>query len=164
MRVTIFSDASLSYQTQMAGWGGYAVSNRGKWSSGGPLRGTYDCVFEAEFAALVNTLHHSIYSEVAKKGDSILAQTDNMELVMFFEHPLEARKLDPKRVRSLRARSLTEHTQMMLAENELRLTLQHVKGHNNDGKARSWVNQQCDKLAKQGRREAEHLQKKEAVG
>lgn len=144
MRVTVIADASHCPNTKAAGYGYWAVSERGRRGGGGPIRTPVDSSNAAEMAALVNGLFFACKAGIAIAGDHVLLQTDCQSAIDAFES---------KRSRLSRdERSAKHHLFELKKDFGLTVSFRHVKGHTDRTEARYVTNNLCDQRAKQGMR------------
>lgn len=146
MRVTIIADASYCSMTGAAGYGIWAVSERGGHADGGSMSAPVDSSSAAEMMALVNGFKIAFRRGIAKAGagDHILLQTDCQRAIDVFESRLKA---NGKGERAAKAR-LYE----LKREFGCTVSFRHVKGHSKKEEARYVTNNLCDKRAKKGMR------------
>lgn len=146
MLVTVFADASWCPRDGVAGWSGWARSDRSRTWDGGELRRVMPEAYLAEVCAVVRAIKMALDRGVAQTGDTLLIQSDCLQV----EAVLWRRRLSPqgtgrRRVEDLALDAFTKLT----ARHQLTCRYRHVKGHNGrmDG-ARSFLNERCDKVAK----------------
>jgi ribonuclease HI len=153
MLVTVIADASFDPPTRAGGFGYWAVSERTRKSGGGPFKSLCRNSGIAEMMAIVNAVHLAFVHGVALEGDAILAQSDCTAAITAFEG--KRYSLQPDET------MLVEGLTRLLALKKATIRFRHVKGHTNGDTPRLWVNNLCDKLAKEGmrgiRRNVEHL-------
>ncbi|ABN75784.1 RNase H family protein [Cereibacter sphaeroides] len=155
--LTIFADASVIPQQQVAGWGGWARGNgRQPLLEGGPVPFAADSTLAElhALASMIERIHETGY--MLPDDRSVLLQSDSLGALGILNLALEnswaskrAGSADIKRARTIkpavevpirRIVSLLDGTQVVY--------LRHVRGHEKGRHARSWVNEQCDKRAK----------------
>ena len=145
MLVTVITDASYCPETKAAGFGYWAVSQRMRKYGGGPLRELPRNSQEAEMLAIVNAVIKACESGVAEAGDEILIQSDCLGALNTFEG---------KRTRVADwEQGIVDGLAVFGIELNLFFRYRHVKGHTNGATPRLWVNNLCDKHAKEGMRE-----------
>lgn len=173
MLVSVFTDASMCPHYRVAGWGGWAKSDRGVCYEGGPLRARYESSDAAEIAASINAIHMALRHGVAQPGDDLIVQCDNMTAVAFLSHSQFSsgrnQYVDSVVPYALRMKAqrqydvarnpvrLHETPQWVLfqlsTKHDLCISGRHVKGHVHKGESRHAVNRRCDRLAKEGMHE-----------
>lgn len=144
MRVTIIADASHCPDTKAAGYGYWAVSERGRRGGGGPMQRAIDTSSAAEMGALVNGLYFACKFGIAIAGDHVLLQTDCQSAIDAFES---------KRVKlSTDERVAKKHFYELKKDFGVTVSFRHIKGHTDRTEARYVTNNLCDKRAKDGMR------------
>jgi len=144
MRVTVIADASHCPDSGAAGYGYWAISERGRQGGGGPIQSALDGSSAAEMCALVNGLYFACESGIAAPGDHILLQTDCTSAIL----ALESKRTELTRdERSAKARFYE-----LKKKYDVRVSFRHVKGHSGKQDARSVTNHLCDQRAKVGMR------------
>lgn len=154
MRVTVIADASHCPMTKAAGYGYWAVSERGRQGGGGPIKGPIDTSSAAEMAAMVNGLFFACMAKIAQEGDHVLLQTDCLAAIGALE---SKRKELTKDERYAKQRFFE-----IKKEYGVTVSFRHVKGHTNRTEARYVTNNLCDQRAKAGMRLARKRLKGEA--
>lgn len=153
--VTIFADASLRQDAQVAGWGGWARSDRDKKIvEGGPAPFSNINVCETWAISLfLRSLFASGY--IAPEDKSIMIQSDSLTALGHLLQTLPqawAAKLrdDGAQIRPVRmkdeVRRPVEEIVELLQGMEV-VYLRHVRGHQKGKHTRSYVNEECDKMA-----------------
>lgn len=158
--LTIFADASILKTT--AGWGGWARGdNRESILLSGPATHSKSSVIvELEaLAEFIDVLKSSGY--MRDTDTAVLLQSDSLGALQQLNHqlgnswatkkPTGAKILRPRRppppenmIFTTRIREALQHCDVVY--------LRHVYGHQGGKTSRSWVNEQCDQLAKQAAR------------
>lgn len=147
MRVTIVSDASHCDRTHAAGYGFWAVSQRGHHAGGGAFKAPLHSPNTAEILAIVNALHVALSLGIAAKGDSVLVQTDSLAAIMTFEG--RRRKIvDPDQKRAVEVFGTLTMT------HALTVAFRHVKGHTKVADRRSQAQRHADARARAGMKKA----------
>lgn len=144
MRVTVIADASHCPDTGAAGYGYWAVSERGRQGGGGPIRDQIDNSTAAEMAALVNGLFFACMSGIAQSGDHVLLQTDCTGAIAALESKRTELSRDERAARKRFFEVKKEHG--------VTVSFRHVKGHTRRTEARYVTNNLCDQRAKTGMR------------
>lgn len=144
MRVTVIADASHCPNTGAAGYGYWAVSERGRRGGGGPIKDPINNSTAAEMAALVNGLFFACMSGIAQAGDHVLLQTDCTGAI----GALESKRKELSKDERLAKQRFFE----VKKEFGVTVSFRHVKGHTNRTEARYVTNNLCDQRAKAGMR------------
>lgn len=160
MSMTIFIDASHCHQTRAAGWGAWA--KRDGWTKGrvfgGGYRSTMLNAAEAELTGIAEALTRLHADGALAEISHVVVQSDCLRALQ-----LMAIRVSRVSVASAKENgssvflnrgmtpSPTETRALevigQIAE-RLPIFVRHVKGHSS-GKGRSWVNRQCDRIARQ---------------
>lgn len=146
--VTIICDASYCSKTHAAGYGFWAVSERGRHAGGGSFKALLDAPSTAETMAIVNALHVTLGLGIALKGDRVLIQTD----CIFAIHMLTGVVRRPKR--HPEAFKAVERFNVMRDTHGLSVDFRHVKGHTTVADNRSKAQRMSDFRAKQAMKRA----------
>lgn len=155
--VTVFADASVYHHDKVAGWAGYVRGDdrRPQWYQGPAVFSKDVSVVELEALAL--SVHLATEAGYITDNDThILLQSDCLHGLEMLWRSLPntwpTGQGDAKlRHQRTAKEEHTPHIQMLfrLLQNRQVVYLKHVKGHQQGKHARSWVNEQCDKRAKQ---------------
>lgn len=154
MRVTIIADASHCTETKAAGYGFWAVSERGKHGGGGSMSKPVDTSSAAELMAIVNGLFFGKMRGIVDAGDHVLLQTDCQRAIDILEGRISTMSKDERAGR--------KRFYELKREYACTVSFRHVKGHTNRTEARYVTNNLCDKRAKDGMRLARARLRKEA--
>jgi len=144
MRVTIVSDASYCSRTHAAGYGFWAVSQRGRHAGGGSFRAAVPDQNVAEIMAIVNALHVTLGLGIAAKGDQVLIQTDSHTAIIAFTGKWRTLKHRPDAIRAV------DVFHGLRGTHELAIEFRHVKGHTRNVDSRSKAQRHADSRAKSG--------------
>ncbi len=144
MRVTVIADASHCQVTGAAGYGYWAISERGKRGGGGPIQNPIDTSGAAEMCALVNGLFFACMSGVAQRDDHVLLQTDCTGAIQALESKRTELSKDERAAR--------KRFYELKKEFGVTVSFRHVKGHTRHVEARYVTNRLCDQRAKTGMR------------
>ena len=141
--VSLFTDASFCHETQAAGWGYWARSERCRKWGGGPFKELINEVAEAELAAVANGMVASVRDGVTHRGDKVLIQCDNMQVVTALSTGFG--------VRTLQFNHILDTFKALRDRYELVTEVRHIKGHTKGPKAKSrhYVHNVADRIAKQ---------------
>lgn len=158
--VTIFADASYDYRSRAGGWAAWvkAGSQQGQYGHG-ILKVDADGPMQAEMAALANGLHLARSMGTLQPGTPVLLQSDCMLALQLILSccdgagnsaasgglPVTKLKAVSPNRRAIPALQLILD---MAKELGLRVWVRHVKGHSGGDDARSFVNSECDRLAR----------------
>ena len=144
VRVTIIADASHCTKTKAAGYGFWAVSERGKHGGGGSMASPVDTSSAAELLAIVNGLFFGKLKGILDAGDHVLLQTDCQRAIDVLEGRIQTMTKDERAGR--------KRFYELKREYACRVSFRHVKGHTSRTEARYITNNLCDKRAKNGMR------------
>lgn len=151
MHVTLMADASHCPDRNVAGYGFWIASARGKKAGGGAIKSLVDNIGEAELMALANALFVAINENFVAPGDNVLMQTDSLAAIG---------AIGKTRKRMTQKEGEVASYILRLAENNaLLLRVKHVKGHSGRAEARFVSNHMCDRRAKTGLMTARKLHK-----
>lgn len=160
--LTVFADASVQPRIQASGWGYWARGdNRGSIVAGGPLRTYSPDTCLAELEALGMAVWHLSASNYFKVTDKvIMLQCDNigaLSVLRTLRHDVQDSPakggLPVPRIRNVDAtkRDRAKYILQIADAYQLTVVVRHIKGHQNvNASGRNWVNDRCDKLAKDG--------------
>ncbi|MGK9084882.1 hypothetical protein KXR64_16975 [Brucella intermedia] len=157
--ITLFVDASHCPSTKVGGWGAWA--KQAGWPNGklfgGAFKGAIPNSAEAELCAIANAMQSLDCHGLLGDGVKVLVQSDCLRALGLIasavsscevnNHPdgCPIQKSTATKPTTLEAKALAV-INALVPENQ-RLGLRHVRGHK-AGKGRSWVNRQCDSIAK----------------
>lgn len=167
MWLTVFSDASWDSKYGAAGFGAWAM--REDWKSGqfmsGPLNQVLVSSTEAELCGIAKALH-SLPKDAFDGITNLSLQCDAVGALGMIYYRLIGRvqlshvngEKDVPILRNTRDITLLQRQALNVIRKTVPLDvpifLRHIKGHGKkSGSGRTWVNNQCDKLAKQHMRE-----------
>lgn len=139
MLISLFTDASLCGAKFVGGWAAWAKSERGSLLKSGRFKDKMEGSYEAEMFAVANGIHAVTNSSIFQKGDDILLQCDNLGVIKTLrgdQGPKGARVREAVRV-------INEFTL-----DGGRLITKHIKAHIGTKTKRTWVHNECDKLAR----------------
>lgn len=156
MNVSIFSDASYDDVLCVGGWGGWAKSDRGIRAAGGALKVSPGNVEEAEGYAMANAIAHAFRTGIAHPGDRIVVAVDNDGVLGLMNG--ERRVIREWQV------AVLEFVRGYADRNDASFEYRHVKAHRRHAGGRHFVNDICDRLAKEGLAEARKRCEAGAVG
>lgn len=149
MIVTINTDASFSKTHQIGSFAFWIVSNEFRIKQAGLLRKKVKRPEIAEFRCIINALH-ILFKKDCSKVTRIIVNTDCLNVIHLVKNDKHAiarygLKGDgfPELVKTFK--SLKSGSKIPLVPIELR----HVKAHTSNSDARSYVNDWCDKNAKE---------------
>ncbi|MFA7523078.1 MAG: RNase H family protein [Halothiobacillaceae bacterium] len=146
MRVTIIADASFCPNTNVAGYGYWIATERGKQGGGGEMKGRVEGNIAAEMQAVANALHIALRLTLVQQKDEVLIQTDCMAAIDAFEG--KRRNLPAQEWEAVCV------LRRLRSDNDLQLVFRHVKGHTGKKEARFVTNKLCDRRAKEAMRRA----------
>lgn len=165
--VTLFADASVQPLIQSSGWGFWVKGDdRNSSWAGGPLQTHSNDTCLAELEALAIGLYRTSEAGYFRLTDEwILLQCDNIEALeaLRLTRPAILDNKYPKGMsveyfghRKLNAarKERVGFILQILDRHKLSAMVRHVKGHRNSkDNGRNYVNNLCDRLAKQGAKE-----------
>ena len=144
--VTINTDASFYHEDGRAGYAFWISSDVGRFKKWGKLN--TDCKKDptyAEFFCIANAIHYTmLHPELKGKITKLHINTDSQKCINFFNSPSKcytSRKHKPMRKAYRYIKKLTKNVD---------IKWQHVYSHTNNDDKRSFVNNWCDQMAKQG--------------
>lgn len=162
--VTVFADASMHPGERRCGWGAWIKGDgRPSLSAGGALpfnQSTSICELEALAAALEHAERHNYFVDADK---AVMLQCDNVNAlgairgrrpaVLISDHADSALINTRKKEEPADMRAAIDRIFAVTDGAGLTVILRHVRGHMG-GDGRNYVNRLCDRLAKEGRRQA----------
>lgn len=155
--ITIFADASIYPDRKTAGWGGWARGDeRESITLGGSLP-FGNCTTVAELQALAGMLEGLSDAGYLKESDvSVILQSDSLTALNYLNlrmaNSFASKKggAEIKRAKRVKPEAEGPIARIIAALSRAGVVyLRHVKGHQGGGHARSWVNEKCDRRAKQ---------------
>lgn len=158
-RLTLFADASYCLKTKAGGWGAWFKTDG--MQEGALIGGTFKTGManssEAEVAALANAMTRLCNEGVLGPVSELMIQSDCMRALQLIALLL------PGVIRRRHEKGLPVHDGILTptptekaaltriglirGEADVLLVVRHVKGHSPGG-GRSWVNRQCDAIAR----------------
>lgn len=165
MMLTLFTDASLCGHTKAAGWG--AWFKRKDMQQGALLGGEIACAVTSSGDAEIHAIAQAL-DTLARRGwlhapvEAVLLQSDSVRALQLIlqcvPHTRESQhqqsKISSIATKQRLSASPIERGALFVIQDVLRrqsTIVRHVKGHQ-QGNGRSWVNRQCDAIAR------EHMQ------
>lgn len=142
MIVTVMSDASFCHETKASGWGIWIKSERGFFQGGGNFKEDPANNYEAEAMALAIAVHHAFSQGPAEHGDHLIIQTDCMMVI----HALTGYRKKPA-IGQLK--EVVDYIADRSKEKCFSWEVRHVKAHAPTAGKRNYVNDLCDRHAKQ---------------
>lgn len=164
--LTLIADASVAPLEERCGWAGWCKGDgRGSVSSNGPLPWAASSTL-AELRAIAAMLSYLDESGYIREADrAIMIQSDcQPALSQIYRHLPSARlqqhaesaaistKKKRRRIGPGNHRAIKDIARVLERHN-LTALIRHVRGHK-AGDGRNWVNRECDRLAKLGRKQA----------
>jgi ribonuclease HI len=147
--VTIISDASYCSRTKCAGYGFWAVSERGRHAGGGSFKTSVSDQNAAEAMAIVNALHVSLSLGITQGGDRVLIQTDSLSAIWRLSCTKKGRRRMPPDAKLAVVR-FTD----LVRERSLTIEFRHVKAHTKVADQRSKAQRHADARARVGMKKA----------
>jgi len=137
--LTVFSDTSLCHETGAAGYGVWMRDSQ----PGKLYGGTYDQKIISsnmgEFLAVLRALIHAEEDDLLSRVHYVVFVCDNQRVVDLLNGSNTAVDWERKALLELR---------QILGKYKLDWKANKVKAHSGTGKPRTWVNDQCDKMAR----------------
>lgn len=165
--ITIFVDASFCPQTKAAGWGAwYKAKDQLKGITiGGRFNLSMKSSSEAELCGIANTLHHLANKGNLAEDDVVMVQSDSLRSLNLMNKYLQnTTASDHEKGAPISTGEALTHTPReaeaiaiisnITGDFKTKIYLRHVRAHNGVGDGRSWVNEQCDTIAKTHMRSA----------
>lgn len=140
MLVTINTDASFHPVLKVGAYAFWIVCDQGRIMNSGVLKGEISNSTEAEVRCIVNALH-SLYRAGFSNVHKVIINTDCLHFYRYIE----------KRKRKVVAGAFHSIASKICTEYKLRagwIEFRHVKAHSGKAEKRKWVNDWCDKKAK----------------
>lgn len=147
MNITLTTDASYSYKHKVGSYAFYITCNLGRMSKSGALKKECACPSEAEMKCIINALTFiSECPDLFSKCKDVFVNTDSMNAIHVFEDSkVNIKKYRLKKYLYLQAR----YNKVKSIFGDRRIDFRHVKAHSGKDDKRSWVNEFCDKAAKE---------------
>lgn len=143
--LTIYTDASYCHDTRVAGWGAWMRDSNKTYSCGGVFKCKFDSSNKAELYAIIEAIKHAHAIDWLKTASLIVIVTDSQ---------YAKGVIDGTIVRGTETQALLRDIFGLMKVCSCRWKVNWVKGHSNNDGARSWVNQQCDRIARKHMQEA----------
>lgn len=161
MMLTLFTDASHCSRTGAAGWG--AWFKRRDMPQGHMLGGEIACIVQTSSEAEIHAIAQAL-DTLARRGwlhspvDAVLLQSDSVRALQLILQCLPGTKESQHQhssistiiTRNRLAATPIERGALFVIQDVLQhpqAIVRHVKGHQ-QGEGRSWVNRQCDAIAR----------------
>lgn len=152
MIVTINTDASYSNKFKVGAFAFWIVCNQGKVCRAGPLKGEIKDCHTAELMAITNALF--VLSEKVKSGQigritKVIINTDSLRSIQILTGDKEAYyKYNLNRPYYKVVKTKFKGMKKKFFDGVV-FDYRHVRAHTSTDTARSWVNDWCDKSAKE---------------
>lgn len=144
MNVTINTDASYNHEHKVGAFAFWIVSDQGKILQTGPLKQFTDCL-DAEIQAIGNAFHALLASKFTGVK-CVYVNADSIPAI----HQVFKNKVKRRRSCSLAVRKIIEKVAEKYKLHAYDwLEIRHVKAHSGKETQRKWVNDWCDKAARQ---------------
>jgi ribonuclease HI len=152
MLVTINTDASFHHKYKKGAFAFWIVSDRGKWAHCGPLKGECANPTLAELMCIINSLYVLFLKTDWKNINKIIINTDSLNSIMVLENDragIAKYGLHDKYYATYRQR--LKHLKKKYSATGYKgiIEFRHVKSHSGTEEARKWVNDWCDRNAKE---------------
>lgn len=152
MIVTINTDASYSNKYKLAAFAFWIVSDKGKICKAGPLKEKAHNPTHAELMAIANAVY--IFCEAFKKGhfsgvSKIIINTDCLNGIYIITD--DVKNIRRYNLKSTFYKKSVQFIKKLIGEHlpGVKIELRHVKAHKSTETAREWVNDWCDRSAKE---------------
>jgi ribonuclease HI len=151
MLVTVIADASFAVRSkyQSSGWAAYVVRDNVRRYYGGSFHMQMVSNITAECGAIVNGVWSALEANHICEGDRLIIQTDCMAAIELL--PKGYGSISGSHKKRPHMKQINEmhfeFARLMLV-NGLKYEFRHVRGHTNDTASRSFVQGQCDRLAR----------------
>lgn len=149
MLVTLITDASVHSDTKSGGWAAWGKSERGQCEGSGPIKSRFTSSATAELFAIVNGVHLLFARGIARPGDRILAQVDNI----MTKHMVDAMRSRPRFADHAQHNEALTTLAELLGDNRATIETRHIKAHVGTDEPRHWVHDRCDRLARRAARQ-----------
>lgn len=162
---TIFADASFCPKTGSAGWAAWMIcGGKSSLTIGGRITAPAPMSYDAETFAAVNALYAARAAGYFTAGQVVMLQSDCLRALAIFRYfvpgTVESRHRDGLATTPIGKKKLKAPDKLalaaiekLMAETPVKIVVRHVRGHQ-PGHGRAWVNEECDRLAKQHMRDA----------
>lgn len=146
MICTINTDASFSWQYKIGAYAFWIVSNEGRISMSGPFANPVESSQEAEAKCILNAIHVVLKQSYHKKISVIVINTDSATAISIFKKKSKLRE-----TKWMASHGLELRKQFLLFKQKLncKIVLRKVVAHKKVTDAKGWVNDWCDKNAKE---------------
>lgn len=151
MFITINTDASFSQKYKHGTYAFWIVSNKGKVTKSGSLRGITANPVCAEMKCIINALHYlHKHTDWLENKSKIVVNTDCLNAI----HVFSGNRANIRRYKlnALIYTHLDKAMKKILADirtgRNIKIEYRHVKAHQHTDNARHWVNEWCDLEAK----------------
>ncbi len=141
MIVTVTTDAAFHTKHKVGAYAFWITSDLGRLKAHGVLKKTKSSC-DSEIQCILNALHYMGKAVVDRNISRIIINTDSMNAI----HVFEGNKDAIKRYRLKWAEHYKHIFQKLVS---VPVELRHVKAHKSTSDARSYVNDWCDKKAKE---------------
>ncbi len=145
MNVTINTDASFSRKLQRGAYAFWIVCDEFKLTKHGLLRNKMTRPESAEFMCIINALFLLSQQKTGKKIKKIFINTDCLNVIHICEK--DNPKISLYGIGFLN--QFSKHYEKIVKQIGCDVEFRHVKSHTTTEGARNWVNDWCDKKAKE---------------
>lgn len=150
MIITINTDASFSNKLKRGAYAFWIVSDKGRILKSGPIRDACHDSSDAEMRCIINALHVvSSDPELNKPRNMVIINTDSMNAIHIFTDDKKAKNLYGLKKKEYNKAIASFHNVCKKLSRDIVISLRHVKSHTGLGDRRSYVNEWCDKAAKE---------------
>lgn len=152
MIITVNTDASFFRREKRGSYAFWIVCDEFKIKKSGVLRDEVNQPEEAEFKCVINALNELFKKETKRRVTKIVVNTDCLNVICCVANDEKSiKKYKLFKLMPLAKYLYKLHKKSRL--NNVPIDFRHVKAHNENIDARSFVNNWCDMAAKQALRE-----------
>jgi ribonuclease HI len=149
VKVVIISDASFCPETGASGFCYWAVSGRGQKGGYGAISERVDNSITSEMMAMIQGLNDACANKLILTEDDVLFRTDCKAAIDAFRN--ERKNIGAQET------ELVNYLYNFRIAHRLKIKFEHVKGHTGEDDKLSFVQAQCDKLARISMKRARQL-------
>ena len=143
MLVTINTDASYHPQHKVGAYAFWIISNQGRFLKAGAFKELIENSTQAEAQCIINAIYY-FKKQDWKEVTKIIINTDALNAIAIFKKTKSKIKKYNLRYGNSLSEKFDEITKGFPS-----IEFRHVKAHKKNGTARNWVNDWCDKSAKE---------------
>lgn len=137
--LTINTDASFCPQTKAGGYAFYIVCDNFRLTKSGAFKSKLEDPHDAELKCIINALY-TLSVQMLPSVDIVIINTDSMNSI---------RNIEKNPMAGIYKYAVDLISLIKKKSNATEVKLKHVRAHTGVGDSRSWVNDWCDRQAKQ---------------